>query len=370
MSIEPTSGPAFISLARVQWDLGNIEDAERQFLNGIELSPNYATAYQWYGEFLAAQGRNDDSLAFLRKALEKDPGSASIKASLAEELRWTGRLNEGRDLLLKSVVETPEFPPYYLELLINFGIDGKFAEALRWANAGRNVAPHHRYLKALRCLVLLNLDEDTEAEKCAKSLEDEFPIPYTNFRAILLLLRGDLDSAAALLEEQPSQGIARPAYLYSQARLYLELGNPEKALQEIGKYDHSLLAGPITVTDDNWDIAFVAAMARYETGSQTEANEAFDEILQYYEDTPMLHPLVEFPPQAYIYAIRKDKGALIRVLRDAVDSGWRNGWFGLKFRYFDFARDDPEFVEIVSHLEAHAAHERELYTQKKDQPLF
>ena len=52
------------------WDWAT---AEREFKRALELNPGYATAHQWYGEFLASMGRPDEGIAELKRArdLEK-----------------------------------------------------------------------------------------------------------------------------------------------------------------------------------------------------------------------------------------------------------------------------------------------------------
>ena len=39
------------------------ETAEKEFRRAIQLNPEYATAHQWYAEYLSWQGRFDEALA-------------------------------------------------------------------------------------------------------------------------------------------------------------------------------------------------------------------------------------------------------------------------------------------------------------------
>ena len=59
----------------LEWDW---ESAEREFLQSIELNPNYATAHEWYGEFLAAMKRPEEAIREARRAVELDPTSYVI----------------------------------------------------------------------------------------------------------------------------------------------------------------------------------------------------------------------------------------------------------------------------------------------------
>jgi len=47
--------------------------AEQRFKRSIELNPNYGPAHQWYSNLLAAQGRFDEAIAEIKRALEINP---------------------------------------------------------------------------------------------------------------------------------------------------------------------------------------------------------------------------------------------------------------------------------------------------------
>lgn len=46
----------------------NFAEAEKEFQRSIELNPNYASAHQWYGEYLINMGRFDEALAEVKHA--------------------------------------------------------------------------------------------------------------------------------------------------------------------------------------------------------------------------------------------------------------------------------------------------------------
>jgi TolB-like protein/DNA-binding winged helix-turn-helix (wHTH) protein/Tfp pilus assembly protein PilF len=52
--------------------------AETEYKRAIELNPNYATARQWYGEYLMLRGRFDESFAEMKIARDLDPLSLII----------------------------------------------------------------------------------------------------------------------------------------------------------------------------------------------------------------------------------------------------------------------------------------------------
>src|SRR5438477_381842 len=71
LEIDPQLGEAHATIGFVrtfwQWDFA---EAERQFRLAFELSPNYATAHQWYAAYFIALGRVADAKHEMQRALE------------------------------------------------------------------------------------------------------------------------------------------------------------------------------------------------------------------------------------------------------------------------------------------------------------
>ncbi|HEY0780743.1 MAG TPA: protein kinase [Gemmatirosa sp.] len=66
---EPHASLGYVAL---YYDWDRVE-AQRQFERAIALDSTYATAYQWYGNFLVASNRPDEAIAAFRRAQRADP---------------------------------------------------------------------------------------------------------------------------------------------------------------------------------------------------------------------------------------------------------------------------------------------------------
>ena len=88
LELDPTIAEGHAELGLVEfyydWDWPR---SEQEFQRAIELNPNYATAHQWYGYYLAAMGRFPEALEEARKAQQMDPLSLSINTTLAGRYR-------------------------------------------------------------------------------------------------------------------------------------------------------------------------------------------------------------------------------------------------------------------------------------------
>jgi len=87
--------------------LWNFEAGEREFRRAIELNPNYAPAYHWYGLMFWYMRRYDESFQMIGRAIELDPGSRVMKQTMAVGLMGLGRAAEA---LKQLKVLAPDYP--------------------------------------------------------------------------------------------------------------------------------------------------------------------------------------------------------------------------------------------------------------------
>jgi TolB-like protein/DNA-binding winged helix-turn-helix (wHTH) protein/Tfp pilus assembly protein PilF len=107
------------------------QTAENEFRRAIELDPAYATAHQWYGEFLGYQGRFDEAFAESERALQLDPLSLIIGRDHAMLLYYARQYDRAIESSRTVLELDPGFLPALLGDLTGARIQlGRFEEAL------------------------------------------------------------------------------------------------------------------------------------------------------------------------------------------------------------------------------------------------
>lgn len=81
---------ASLGLVRLEYDW-QWREAEKEYKRALNLNPGYATAHQWYAEYLTAMGRSDEAIAEIERAHELDPLSLIINAILGWVFYYAGR---------------------------------------------------------------------------------------------------------------------------------------------------------------------------------------------------------------------------------------------------------------------------------------
>ena len=110
ITLDPTAGEPHASLGDIHfhydWDW---QGSQHEHEQAIQLSPAFATAYQWAAEPLEIEGDYSGAIAMLRHAQELDPLSMVIRAQLGRVLALSGHRDEAIAGLREAIALDPEF---------------------------------------------------------------------------------------------------------------------------------------------------------------------------------------------------------------------------------------------------------------------
>jgi TolB-like protein/DNA-binding winged helix-turn-helix (wHTH) protein/Tfp pilus assembly protein PilF len=137
LSLDEGLAEAHTSLALIEENYDyDWPGAEKEFRRAIQLNPQYATAHQWYAEFLSWQGRFDEAFAESGQARQLDPLSMIIATDHASILYYS-RQYESSVEQCRSVLELdPAFDHAATSMIPSYLQLGRYDEALaeidRW----------------------------------------------------------------------------------------------------------------------------------------------------------------------------------------------------------------------------------------------
>ncbi len=182
------------------WDW---QRAESDYKRAIALNPNYATAHQWYSEYLAGQGRFDEALAEIRRAKEIDPLSSVINAGEVWILYYARRYDEAIEHGRRLADMNPQFAEVHEYLKRCYDQKGMFRDAISARQMRRKLA---------------GLDP-TETEPIRRAANATDTSAYW---------KGRLDQEIADAQKEPPSS-------FDMAEIYAQLGDKDKAFAWLEK---------------------------------------------------------------------------------------------------------------------------------------
>jgi TolB-like protein/Tfp pilus assembly protein PilF len=118
---------ALAGLKMNDWDFAA---AESEYKRAIELNPNYASARQWYSEFLSNMGRREEAFAEINKAHEIDPFSRTVNGQIGERLFEARRFDDAIAQYKKVIEMEPNYPVVHSFLAHAYEAKGMNSEAI------------------------------------------------------------------------------------------------------------------------------------------------------------------------------------------------------------------------------------------------
>ena len=138
-----------LTLENYDWDWNS---AEKEYRRAIDLNPNYATAHQWYAEFLTWRGRFDEALRESESARRLDPLSLIIATDRGAIFYFSRQYDRAVEQFHSVQEMDPAFARAHL-VIDAYIQQGRFTEALanldqwrRQAGDGTNTSSRLVYL--------------------------------------------------------------------------------------------------------------------------------------------------------------------------------------------------------------------------------
>ena len=361
LELDSQLGEAYASLGYLRGEEGHFEEAAQAFRRALDLNPNYATTYHWYGNLLSfTLGRPQEGLALHLQALELDPLSTIINLIVGFDFEALGRFDEAREQYLRVIKIDPAFPGTYEGLAdLYWEGFGQVDEAVRWLHQAVALDPGRSALTSRLGLAYLDLGDVETAQYWIDRAIVTAPeqVAPNVARAILeLYLNREIEAqkfAAKVLAMAPNQNdaltilciadLVAGRYTEAQAR-YL------RAFPALLKDDR------VSINGANYWPAINLALVLQKTGDRDRAELLLEKSLAFIETIPRLGDWGYWSADFEIYALRGKVEQALTTMEDAVQKGWRyRWWFAERNPNLDSIRDEPEFQAMVEEIKADMA---------------
>ena len=172
LQIDDTQAEAHTSLALIvenyDWDW---QTAEKEYKRAIQLDPGYATAHQWYAEYLTWVGRFDEASVESERARQLDPLSLIIAADRGAMLYYSRRYGQSIEQFRGVLAMDPAFPRGNF-VVYPYMKSGMYAEALSDVDAQFRTSGESDWLLAMRAYVQAGAGQQDEARRTLAQLEE------------------------------------------------------------------------------------------------------------------------------------------------------------------------------------------------------
>jgi TolB-like protein/DNA-binding winged helix-turn-helix (wHTH) protein/Tfp pilus assembly protein PilF len=175
LALDDSLAEAHASLALVAENYDyDWQTAEREFRRAIQLNPDYATAHQWYAEYLGWQGRFDEALVESERARRLDPMSLIIATDRGAILFYARQYDRAIEQFRAVLEMDPAFSNARAFLAACYVQQGKISEALK-ENDLLTVAGNPQWHWAFTAYIYNHSGNVTQAQHALAKFEEVSP---------------------------------------------------------------------------------------------------------------------------------------------------------------------------------------------------
>lgn len=214
------------------WDFAA---AEKEFTRAIELSPNFANAWDGYGFYFKATGQSEASIRACQRAQELEPLSLFITLSLAWAYYFARQYDRAMEQGAKALDMDPNFGFAYWHRGMAFIQQKRFSDAITALRKAISLSgPATTFISYLG-YANARLGKSREARQMIAQLERVSKRQYVSsyFIAIIYMGLGDLDRTFEWLEKAYEERSGFMAFINIEPMLDALRGDPRfKALSD------------------------------------------------------------------------------------------------------------------------------------------
>ena len=188
-----------ISLMLNEWDW---ENSKKEFLVGLELSPDYATGHHWYAEWLLFKGKTEEAFREISLAVSLDPSSPGILKDKGIFYYYTRQYEKAIDTGMVTMELHPAFVTVFRLLSLAYQGLGMYDESIRqnerWGERTGNVIKTQVSLAQIYAAA----GRRTEAKAIVDTIENQ-QLGGNDYRGMAMVYAslGDNDNAFIWLEK-------------------------------------------------------------------------------------------------------------------------------------------------------------------------
>ena len=349
---------AYASMGAIRAKTGDYAAAEAAYKRAIDLDPNYATAYHWYGDLLVTHLlRPEAALPHLQKALELDPMSPALNLTYGQALEYLGLFDEAMAQYLKAIEIEPSYSsPYFLIGGLYRTVYGQIDEAMRWRFKGMARDAGMVLGLSVTGIYYLDLGDDAKADYWINRAVELAPEQAASNTALAFLYRYRNDRERALQVARKLLEIV-PGNNTSLVTL-VNLGKYREALDNFTPlYPELQCNEQLSVTRFNFFLALNLSLALEQTGDMECATILLNEVIERIKTLPRLGAAGYGIADVEAYARLGKRDEAIASLRHAIDSHYRAFWWaqGEKSAHTLSLHEDPQFTAMMEELRADMA---------------
>lgn len=367
LELDDQLGEAYAALGGLLGQQNDIVAARTALTRAIELNPNYSAAYNWLSAGYMNSGDYEKALEIARQGLEVDPRSLILRSNIAVNSAFVGRAEDMQAGYQRILEMAPESPIGYNGMAYyDVFVRGRIDEAVRSLNKAVERDKNEPYDYVLLAALYLDLNDQRSADFwVSQALEiraDNVDVQIVQMLAALY--NGDRVAARSFAEQavgQSTSSVFATPVMFELLRQDIDDGPQPRLIPILRVVAPELFKGDgAQVNAASAILAVGLAASQRQLGKDEQAQTLLANATQVLESASEKSDLAG-PDLAIAYALAGDNARALIALRDAVDRGWRAGWW----YYFDYCdlleplRDDPAFGVLRAEVAADMARQLE-----------